>query len=99
MTKANKARQLMAEGKPLKEIAAMLGVTMQYLYTLRYHDKKRGLKPVPKKSKATKKRKPAKKLTPMKPEDPQPNAIIYLPQPEPKLSFMQRLRVLFTGVV
>lgn len=99
--KADQARQLMAEGKSLKEVAAMLGVTLQYLYSLRYVDKKRSTIPVLKKKKATKTR-ALKQKAALEDHISAQQAVLQQKVwlvPKPKLSWAQRFKVLFTGVV
>ena len=60
-TKAERARALLKEGRSIKEVAAMLGTSLQYVYSLRYVDKK---KAKTKRSKRVKEMKPV--LPPLK---------------------------------
>lgn len=96
-TKADRARALMAEGKTTDQIAAALGVTKQYVYSLRCMDKKK--KPVP----APAKRKPGrpkgsktKKVQEPSPMEPVSSGTITYIAPK-RYTFTERLRILFTG--
>lgn len=96
---------MLAEGRPIKEIAATLGCTRQTVYQQRYSDKQVELakakrkpgRPKGSKNKSVKTQKPA--TTPF----PEPTkaytltvAPISVPKPE-RFTFTQRLRILFTG--
>lgn len=83
-TQAARIRTLTELGHPPREIAAMLGCNVQTVYNVQYKMRQSGY--------VKKSVKP-----PMKPE--LQNVKVQYAGPEPKLSFMQRLRVLFTGVV
>lgn len=91
-SRAARIRTLIAMGHKPREVAALLGCDVQHVYNesskLRKAKKFQELKAMEQKAALEK-----------HVEDHQPNAIIYLPQPEPKLSWSERFRILFTGVV
>lgn len=87
-SKAQTIRSMLAQGKTAKEIAALTGVTPQYVYCIRHADKK---KVTPKKIRAKAKAK-------AKPID---APIIFYPNQNPPipapLTLKQRFMALFTG--
>jgi len=109
-TLASRIRILREQGYKASQIAAMIGCDVQCVYNQNYHDKKQQeLKPFKQKAALERHQKDleaaneflrlqrAENFAPMKPE--LQNVKVQYVGPEPKLSFKQRLRVLFTGVV
>lgn len=97
-SKALIVRQLLEQGKTPKEAAALAGVTVQYVYSVRHADKKRSATKV--KRKYTKKKRIG--LESMSGLDAAPiyfDATQNPPIPAPKLTLRQRFVVLFTGRV
>lgn len=88
MSKAQRIRTLRKEGFKPKQIAAMVGCDIQEIYNLNYLDKK-------KTAQTTKQ----KAVIEQHVENLKEAQKVLFAGPEPKLSFMQRVRVLFTGVV
>ena len=103
-TKASRIRTLREKGYKAAEIAAVIGCDVQHVYVQNYYDKKMQAAKFAKQKDALERHQKDLEaanefLRLQRAENHQPNAIVYLPQPEPKLSFKQRLRVLFTGVI
>ena len=85
-TIASRVRTLRDQGMTPRQISAIIGCNIQLVYNINHKDKINSERAELKKIKETARVEPA------------PQSITYV-EPEPKLSFMQRLRVLFTGVV
>ena len=103
-TKASRIRTLREKGYKAAEIAAIIGCDVQHVYVQNYYDKKQQEKKSTKQKAALERHQKDLEaanefLRLQRSENHQPNAIVYLPQPEPKLSWSERFRILFTGVV
>ena len=109
-TKAARIRTLREKGYKAAEIAAVIGCDVQHVYVQNYYDKKmQAAKSAKQKAALERHQKDleaaneflrlqrAENFAPIKPE--LQNVKVQYVGPEPKLSFKQRLRVLFTGVV
>lgn len=88
-TLASRIRILREQGYKASQIAAMIGCDVQHVYNQNYHDKKQ------QELKSIKQKNALEKHV----EDLKQAQSVVFAGPEPKLSFKQRLRVLFTGVV
>ena len=92
-TLAARIRVLREQGYKGTQIAAMIGCDVQHVYNQNYHDKKQQELKSLKQKAALEKHAENLKIAQSVMQG------VVFAGPEPKLSFMQRLRVLFTGVV
>ena len=87
-TKAERARALLKEGRSIKEVAAMLGTSLQYVYSLRYVDKKKA------KTKRSKRAQLAKEMKPVLPSLKKPGR----PKGSKNKTDLQKLRKAVDGI-
>jgi SOS response regulatory protein OraA/RecX len=104
ISKAQRIRTLRKEGFKPKQIAAMVGCDIQEIYNLNYLDKNRAARKAIKQKSAMNKhvdnlREEHRAAIEQHVEHLKEAQKVLFAGPEPKLSFMQRVRVLFTGVV
>ena len=88
-TLAARIRVLREQGYKASQIAAMIGCDVQHVYNQNYHDKKQ------QELKSLKQKAALEKHV----EDLKQTQSVVFAGPEPKLSWSERFRILFTGVV
>lgn len=88
-TLASRIRILREQGFKAGQIAAMIGCDVQHVYNQNYHDKKQ------QELKSIKQKNALEKHV----EDLRQAQSVVFAGPEPKLSWSERFRILFTGVV
>lgn len=88
-TQAARIRILRKQGYKASQIAAIIGCDVQHVYNQNYHDKKQ------QELKSLKQKAALEKHV----EDLKQTQSVVFAGPEPKLSWSERFRILFTGVV
>lgn len=104
LSKAQRIRNLLADGKTPAQIAAALGTTLSYVYVVKSTAKKKTVKRGRGRPKGSKNKPKIAPTNPalnayQPPADPQPVAVPLALIPAAPLGFKARLRVLFTGRV
>lgn len=99
-SKAAQIRALLAQGKTPQEVAKIVGVKTPYVYGVQYYERKRAQPAAPKRKPGRPRKVRVEAITPQEAETlPVGNWTITAKYDEPRLTWRQRLRALFTGRV